>query len=199
MSGSPEPAGIVVVGASLAGLRGAEALRSLGYDGALTIVGDEPYMPYDRPPLSKHALSGKLGADSTGLPNMVPLRASWRLGRPATELDRRERRLALADGTVLTYDRLLLATGARARHWPARAGGALSGVHTLRGRDDAAAVRASLARNPDRVVIIGGGLIGCAPASWSRRFPPARSRTASGPRAMVRGSMSAWRMPTRSR
>jgi NADPH-dependent 2,4-dienoyl-CoA reductase/sulfur reductase-like enzyme len=93
----PEQTGIVVVGASLAGLRGAEALRRHGYDGRLTIVGDEAYQPYDRPPLSKHVLAGELAADATTLPQSPPLNAEWRLGQAAVALDRATRSLHLAD------------------------------------------------------------------------------------------------------
>ncbi|NEU10810.1 FAD-dependent oxidoreductase [Methylobacterium sp. BTF04] len=164
----PDQAGIVVVGASLAGLRGAEALRRHGYDGRLTIVGDEAYLPYDRPPLSKHVLAGELTADATTLPQSPSLRAEWRLGQAAVALDRAARNLHLADGAVLPYDKLLIATGAQARPWPAGSGGTLSGVFTLRGRDDAARLRVALERRPRRVLIVGGGLIGCEAASCCR-------------------------------
>ncbi|MGU3539159.1 NAD(P)/FAD-dependent oxidoreductase [Methylobacterium sp. A54F] len=165
---APEPAGVVVVGASLAGLRGAEALRRGGYDGPLTLVGDEPHRPYDRPPLSKHVLAGTVAPDATALPQRTALRARWRLGRAAVALDRAARTLSLADGACLSYDKLLVATGAQARPWPAERGGALSGVFTLRGRDDAAALRAALARGPARVLVVGAGLIGCEAASCCR-------------------------------
>jgi NADPH-dependent 2,4-dienoyl-CoA reductase/sulfur reductase-like enzyme len=165
---TPEPAGIVVVGASLAGLRGAEALRRGGYDGPLTLVGAEPHRPYDRPPLSKHVLAGDLGADATRLPELTPLRARWRLGHAAVALDRAHRTVRLADGTVLAYEKLLIATGAEARPWPVATGGGLCGLYTLRGRDDAAALRADLAAAPRRVLIVGGGLIGCEVASCLR-------------------------------
>ena len=98
---NPEAAGIVVVGASLAGLRGAEALRRAGYGGPLTLVGAEPYRPYDRPPLSKHVLVGELDADATRLPELAPLRARWRLGSPAVALDRGSRTIRLGDGSAL--------------------------------------------------------------------------------------------------
>lgn len=165
---TPEPAGIVVVGASLAGLRGAEALRRGGYGGPLTLVGAEPYRPYDRPPLSKHVLAGELEPGATRLPELTALRARWRLGSAAVALDRAARTIRLSDGSVLAYDRLLLATGAEARPWPAAAGGGLSGIHTLRGRDDATSLRAALVAGPRRVLIVGGGLIGCEAASCLR-------------------------------
>ncbi len=164
----PEPAGIVVVGASLAGLRGAEAMRRNGYAGRLTIVGDEPYRPYDRPPLSKHVLSGELAPDATALPELVTLEALWRLGHGVIALDRASRTIILADGSGLAYERLLVATGAQARPWPAASGGGLGGIFTLRGRDDAARLRAALAEGPARVLIVGAGLIGCEAASCCR-------------------------------
>lgn len=159
---------MVVVGASLAGLRGAEALRRNGYSGTLTIVGDEPHPPYDRPPLSKHVLAGELPATATELPNLVPLNARWRLGQAAIALDRRERTIRLADGVVLRFDRLLVTTGAQARPWPDPVAARFAGVHVLRSRDDAASLRAALVRNPGRVLIVGAGLIGCEAASCCR-------------------------------
>ncbi|KAB1073676.1 NAD(P)/FAD-dependent oxidoreductase [Methylobacterium planeticum] len=167
MSPSLDP-GIVIVGASLAGLRGAEALRLHGYAGPLAIVGEEPHPPYDRPPLSKHVLAGELAPGATALPNLVPLRATWHLGVAATGLDRPARTLRLGDGRVLPYGRLLIATGAQARPWPGSEEAALDGVFTLRGRDDAAALRAVLAQGPRHVLIVGGGLIGCEAASCCR-------------------------------
>lgn len=160
-----ETAGIVVVGASLAGLRGAEALRRNGYAGRLTIVGDEPYRPYDRPPLSKHVLSGELAPSATALPEGVALYAQWRLGHGTIALDRNARTIRLADGSVLAYERLLVATGAQARPWPAASGGGFANIFTLRGRDDAARLRNALVQEPRRVLIVGAGLIGCEAAS----------------------------------
>lgn len=168
MSAGAGDRGVVVVGASLAGLRGAEGLRRGGYDGPLTIVGDEAHAPYDRPPLSKHVLAGELSADATQLPRLAPLRATWRLGKAAAALDGASRTLRLADGAVLPYEKLLIATGARARPWPDPAAARLSGVFTLRGRDDAAMLRAALAAKPKRVLIVGGGFIGCEAASSCR-------------------------------
>ncbi|AWN43014.1 NAD(P)/FAD-dependent oxidoreductase [Methylobacterium durans] len=165
---APASGHAVVVGAALAGLRGAEALRRAGFSGPLTIVGAEPHPPYDRPPLSKHVLTGEVPADGTRLPNLVGLDAAWRLGAAATRLDRESRTIHLADGTALPYDRLLVATGTRARPWPNPHEGRLGGVHTIRNRDDAAALRAALRGRPKRVLIVGGGFIGCEVASACR-------------------------------
>jgi NADPH-dependent 2,4-dienoyl-CoA reductase/sulfur reductase-like enzyme len=85
---------IVIVGASLAGLRCAEALRDEGFEGQLTIIGDEPDEPYDRPPLSKQVLAGWVRADGTKLPRMRAVDAEWRLGVAATGLDRAKRACA---------------------------------------------------------------------------------------------------------
>ena len=156
---------IVIVGASLAGLRAAEALRNSGFTGRLTIVGDEPYEPYDRPPLSKQVLKGWVPADHTALPRLRAVDAEWRLGAAATRLDRASRQVELANGDQIPYDRLLIATGTRARPWPNPEEGALDGIFALRTRDDAAKVQARLAAGPKRVLIVGAGFIGSEMAS----------------------------------
>ncbi|BCJ75069.1 pyridine nucleotide-disulfide oxidoreductase [Catellatospora sp. IY07-71] len=159
---------IVIVGASLAGLRGAEALRAEGFTGPLTIIGDEPYEPYDRPPLSKQVLKGWVPADHTALPRLRALDAQWRLGVAATGLDRATKHVLLADGEQVPYDRLLIATGTRARPWPNPDEAALEGVYTLRSRDDAAGLQRALAARPSRVLVIGAGFIGSEAASVCR-------------------------------
>ncbi|HEY6346190.1 MAG TPA: FAD-dependent oxidoreductase [Bryobacteraceae bacterium] len=156
---------IVIVGASLAGLRGAEALRNEGFNGSLTIIGDEPHEPYDRPPLSKQVLKGWVRADHTKLPRLRALDADWRLGPAAIALDRSSRRVLLANSDEVPYDRLLIATGTRARPWPNPEEAALKGVFTLRTSEDAAAVQAALSAQPKRVLIIGAGFIGSEAAS----------------------------------
>ncbi|MEH3120327.1 MAG: FAD-dependent oxidoreductase [Methylorubrum populi] len=161
------PERIVVVGASLAGLAAAHRLRERGFAGSLTLVGDEPHLPYDRPPLSKQVLRGLCTADTT-LPRHPDLRAEFRLGRPATRLDPAARTVELGDGSRLPYDRLLIATGTRARPWPASEEAALAGVFTLRGRDDARRLGARLQAKPRRVVLVGGGFIGFEVASTCR-------------------------------
>ncbi len=159
---------IVIVGASLAGLRAAEALREEGFRGQLTIVGDEPDEPYDRPPLSKQVLTGWVGADRTKLPRLREVDAQWRLGVAATALDRANQVVRLADGTEIGGDSLLIATGVRSRKWPNAAEAALEGVHTLRTSADAARLQTTLAGRPRRVLIIGSGFIGSEVASVCR-------------------------------
>ena len=161
---------VVIVGASLAGLHAAEALREEGFAGRLTLIGDEPHEPYDRPPLSKSVLSGWLPVEHTALPRSRDLDARWLLGVPATGLDRASRRVLLADGRQFGFDRLLIATGTRARPWPHPEEGALDGVFTLRDRDDAARLRARLAAGPRRVLVIGGGFTGSEIASVCREL-----------------------------
>ena len=161
---------IVIVGASLAGLRAAEALREEGFSGPLTIIGDEPFEPYDRPPLSKQVLKGWVPADHTQLPRLREVDAQWRLGVAATGLDRSTKQVRLAGGEQVPYDRLLIATGTRARQWPNPTEAALEGVYTLRSRDDAARLQQALAARPSRVLIIGAGFIGSEMASVCREL-----------------------------
>jgi NADPH-dependent 2,4-dienoyl-CoA reductase/sulfur reductase-like enzyme len=161
---------IVVVGASLAGLRAAEALREQGFRGHLTIIGDEPHEPYDRPPLSKQILLGHVPADHTTLPRRRPVDADWRLGVAATGLDREAKLVHLADGEEVRYDLLLIATGVRARPWFNPAEAALDGVFCIRTRDDATGLRERLAAGPRRVLIIGAGFIGSEVASICREL-----------------------------
>ena len=157
---------VVIVGASLAGLRAAQGVRAGGFDGDLVVVGDEPHLPYTRPPLSKDVLAGETEAESVLLPSDT-LEAQWRLGVAATKLDRIRRRIVLSDGDEVPYDRLILATGCRARRWPG-AGGELEGVHVLRSLDDGVALRAAFERRP-RVVVVGAGFIGCEVAQTARK------------------------------
>jgi NADPH-dependent 2,4-dienoyl-CoA reductase/sulfur reductase-like enzyme len=159
---------IVVVGASLAGLRAAETLREKGFSGSLTMIGDEPHEPYDRPPLSKQVLLGRAAADRTALPRRRSVDATWRLGVAATGLDMAARRVRLADGDEVPYDRLLIATGVRARPWPREAEAELDGVFVLRTRDDGAALARRLAEGPERVLVIGAGFTGSEIASACR-------------------------------
>jgi NADPH-dependent 2,4-dienoyl-CoA reductase/sulfur reductase-like enzyme len=156
---------VVVIGASLAGLRAAQAVRSAGHAGALVVVGDEAHLPYNRPPLSKQLLAGEQQHADCAFPGVDVLDAEWRLGAAATGLDRASKTIMLAGGETIGYDRLVVATGARARTWP----GQVDGVHTLRGVDDALALRAALDAKPSRIAIVGAGFVGCEVAATARR------------------------------
>ncbi len=157
---------LVIVGASLAGLRAAQAARSAGFDGELVMLGDERHLPYTRPPLSKELLAGEHAVDRVSLP-CDKVEAEWRLGVPAASLDRPRRRVVLADGEEVVYDRLIVATGSRARSWPG-AGAELEAVYVLRDLDDALALRAAFDDRP-RVAIVGAGFIGCEVAQTARK------------------------------
>ncbi len=161
---------IVIVGASLAGLRAAEALRDEGFTGSLTIIGDEPHEPYDRPPLSKQILKGWVPAGNTKLPRMRKVDADWRLGVAATGLDRVKREVRLANGDKVPFDRLLIATGVRSRPWFNPEEAKLKGIFTLRTSDDAGRMQAALAAKPKRILVIGAGFIGSEMASVCREL-----------------------------
>jgi NADPH-dependent 2,4-dienoyl-CoA reductase/sulfur reductase-like enzyme len=146
---------IAVVGASAAGLTAAQTLRREGYDGPLTVIGDEEHMPYDRPPLSKQVLFGAWEPAKVALPSTVD--ALWLLGVRAVGLDVPGRRLALSTGEELAYDKLVIATGVSPRRLPF--GSELAGVHTLRTLSDSLAFKEDLAVAKS-VVIVGAGFMG---------------------------------------
>ncbi len=161
---------IAVVGASLAGLRTVQGLRRRGSTARITLVGDEPELPYDRPPLSKAVLLGTADAGSLHFLDAEALAAlgvELRLGMAAAGLDLGARTLGLADGTTLGFDRLVVATGSAPRRIPGLR--ALPGVHVLRTAADAAAIRAGLLQ-ARRVAVVGGGFIGAEIASAARQL-----------------------------
>ena len=157
---------IVVVGASLAGLRAAEGLRHHGHEGSITIVGAESHLPYDRPPLSKQVLTGRTTPEGTQLALPENLGVEWVLGTPVQGLDTDQGRLLLADGD-LAYDGLVIATGARPRVLKGAPPG--PGVHYLRTIDDSIALRADLERS-EALVVIGAGFIGLEVASSAQQM-----------------------------
>ena len=159
---------IVIVGASLAGLTAAAVMRREGFTGSLTLIGDEPWLPYDRPPLSKQALGGWVSPDHTGLPGADGLDARWLLGVQATGLDLVGKQVLLGDGSTVEFDRLLIATGTRARPWHNDAEAGLEGVFEVRTRDDGARLRQRLADRPRHVLVIGAGFTGSEVASSCR-------------------------------
>ncbi|MEV4314712.1 FAD-dependent oxidoreductase [Actinocrispum sp. NPDC049592] len=145
---------IVIVGAGLAGFRTVQALRTAGFSGPVSVVGAEKHSPYDRPPLSKGVLSGEVQDVSLG-----PVDADLLLGNAAVGLDKDGRKVALADGTVLGYDHLVIATGLSARPMP--------GALTLRTLEDASAIRSAMTE-PARLVVVGAGVLGCEIAATFR-------------------------------
>ena len=160
---------IVVVGASLGGLRAVETLRRLGNDARITLIGDESELPYDRPPLSKDLLLGKVDAVGVRLTtheSLAALDIELRLGERAIRLDPVARRLTLDKGLV-EYDDLVIATGSSARRLPQQRD--LPGVYALRTLDDALELRQALGANP-AVAVVGGGFIGAEVASAVRQL-----------------------------
>ncbi|MGQ0832197.1 MAG: NAD(P)/FAD-dependent oxidoreductase [Microthrixaceae bacterium] len=161
---------IVIVGASLAGLRAAEELRHRGHEGPIHMVGEEPHRPYDRPPLSKQVLAGRRELDATALgvvgATIDDLDLEWHLGTAATGLDLSARSVTLGGGERLPFDGLVIATGASPRRLPGT--DHIDGVFTLRTLDDCIAIRAVLDTSPRRVAVVGAGFIGAEVAATCR-------------------------------
>jgi 3-phenylpropionate/trans-cinnamate dioxygenase ferredoxin reductase subunit len=162
---------IVIVGAGQAGAQAVDTLRREGYAGRLVLIGDEPELPYQRPPLSKKYLAGELAADRLPFRHRSfydDHRVELKLGVSAQRLDPKTRRVALAGGEEMAYDRLLLCLGAESRRL-ACPGIELSGLHYLRGIADVTAIQAKT-KPGARVVIIGGGYIGLETAATCRKL-----------------------------
>jgi len=165
-----EDSTVVVVGASLAGWRAVEALRDEGFEGKISLVGEERHLPYDRPPLSKQVLAGTWPPEKAVLADKrrsSELRVHEVLGRRAVRLDAEARKVELDDGTVLEGDGVVITTGAAPRRLPGTEElGQHDGLFTLRTLDDSLALRASVtAVDRARVVVIGAGFIGAEVAS----------------------------------
>ncbi|MFF7560008.1 NAD(P)/FAD-dependent oxidoreductase [Streptomyces pseudovenezuelae] len=157
---------IVVVGASAAGLATVETLRREGYDGMITLVGEEPELPYDRPPLSKQLLAAEWEADRLALRTSADLAAldlDLRLGVAATGLEPGTRTVRLADGSEVPYDGMVVATGVRPRRLPGE------GAHVLRTLGDALTLRERLSPGR-RLVVVGAGFLGAEAAAVARRL-----------------------------
>jgi 3-phenylpropionate/trans-cinnamate dioxygenase ferredoxin reductase subunit len=162
---------IVIVGAGHAGGRAAQAMRAAGFEGAVILVGEEAYAPYERPPLSKELLQTDDGLERARLHEPAWYEehdVELLTNHKATAIDTAAKTVTLADGGTLAYDKLLLTTGARVRELPI-SGAELPEVHYLRDYEDTQAIRARLSSDA-RVVVIGGGFIGleCAASARSR-------------------------------
>ena len=160
---------VTIVGASLAGLRAAESLRREGFDGTVTVVGDETDAPYDRPPLSKQVLAGEWEPERIALYDdeaLADLQLTWRLGARAVGFEAASRTVTLADGERLVADGVVIATGARTRTLPGSED--LAGVYTLRTLADSLAIRSEFDATPGRVVVVGAGFIGAEVAATAR-------------------------------
>jgi 3-phenylpropionate/trans-cinnamate dioxygenase ferredoxin reductase component len=175
----PRPT-FVIVGAGLAGAKAAETLRAEGFDGRLLLLGEEPERPYERPPLSKAYLRGEADRDSLHVhpegfyaAHHIELRPST----PVRSIDPAARRVELASGERIGYQRLLLATGAAPRRLPLP-GADLAGVHYLRTRSDADLLAAAAAR-AEQIVVVGTGWIGSEAAASLRQL--SRDVTLIGP------------------
>jgi 3-phenylpropionate/trans-cinnamate dioxygenase ferredoxin reductase component len=159
---------VVIVGASLAGFSAAQALRRRGFDGTLALVGDEPHLPYQRPPLSKQFLAGAWDRARIDARIADGLQLEWLLDARACALDLSRSEVTLADDRRLRFDGLVIATGARARkpRWHEET----DGVFTLRTIDDALALKAHVAGTRRKVAIVGAGFIGSETAATLRKL-----------------------------
>jgi 3-phenylpropionate/trans-cinnamate dioxygenase ferredoxin reductase component len=159
---------ILIIGGGQAGAQAIDTLRREGYGGRLILIGDEPELPYQRPPLSKKYLAGEMAADRLVFRHRSfyeEHQVDLRLGHPAVRIDAAARQVEVA-GEMLAYDRLLLCVGAESRRMTC-AGAALPGVHYLRSLQDVAPIQAGI-KPGGRIVIIGGGYIGLETAATCR-------------------------------
>ena len=167
------PDSVLVVGASAAGLSTAEALRRRGFTGRLTLIGEESWAPYDRPPLSQQVLAGTIDADRIMLRRpgqLAGLDLRLVLDDPAVALDAPSRTVTTRSGRRQSAEAVVLATGARARRLPGQE--KLAGVHVLRTLDDALDLMSELHRQ-HRLVVIGDGLLSMeAAATLGPPVPP---------------------------
>ena len=159
---------VVIVGAGLGGLRAAEALRGAGYDGHLVVIGDEPHLPYNRPPLSKEALAGGVAVEDLHFRRKAAIDdVEWRLGSAVASSDLAEGTVTLEDGTIVPFAGLVIASGIRPRQLPIP--GPTEGRFLLRNAQDAAQLREALGPGA-HLVIMGAGFIGCEVAASARKL-----------------------------
>lgn len=163
------PRPVVVIGASMGGLRAAETLRKSGYSGPLTVVGDEPYPPYNRPPLSKEVLATQVDLEAVAFPIGESLEdVTWITGNGVASANLSEQTLNLQDGSEIQYEIVIIATGLRSRRLE-EFETPQGGRYALRSLDDAIALRQAIVPGA-RVVIYGAGFIGCETAATARKL-----------------------------
>jgi 3-phenylpropionate/trans-cinnamate dioxygenase ferredoxin reductase subunit len=182
---------ILIIGAGQAGVQTAEALRAGGFEGPITLLGNEPHGPYHRPPLSKAWLAGEMDAAQLVMraPEMLARKnIELRTDCKVTAIDRSAKSVTLADGSTLPYSGLVLATGSTPRTLPLPGGNA-HGVLALRSRDDASAIADRMATCIERqlpLVVIGGGFIGLEVAATARKKGLAVTVLEAAPRLLGR-------------
>ena len=160
---------VVIVGASMGGLRVAEALRRFGYSGPITAIGEEKYAPYNRPPLSKEVLAAQVSHEAVAFPQRAATAdVNWVLGTRVVTANLEHQTVIDSNGMVHPYSDLIIATGLRPRRLQLP-NGELAGRHAVRTLDDAMALRADL-RPGARVVIMGSGFIGCETAATAKKL-----------------------------
>ena len=161
------PKSVVIVGASMGGLRAAEALRNNGFDGQITVIGEEVHAPYNRPPLSKEVLAKEVTHEAVAFKIRSQVEdVIWNLGDPATSVDLDKQVVTTASGKSFEYDGLVIASGLRPRVLDLP-NGKISGRHKVRTLDDAIGLRADLVPGA-QVVVAGAGFIGCEVAATAR-------------------------------
>jgi 3-phenylpropionate/trans-cinnamate dioxygenase ferredoxin reductase component len=176
---------VVIVGASMGGLRAAETLRKSGYTGRLVVIGDEPHAPYNRPPLSKEVLAEQVDHAAVAFPLSEVLDdVEWVLGNGVLSTDLEAQTISLADGQEMEYNSLIIATGLRPRRLelPGQPG---QGAHAIRTLDDAMALRPQL-KPGAKVVVYGAGFIGCEAAATATKLGATVTVVGKGPVPMLR-------------
>ena len=174
---------VIIVGASMGGLRTAEALRRASYAGPITVIGEEPHAPYNRPPLSKDVLSTGVSHEAVAFPaRAATVDVEWMLGAPVVSADLEARTVTTSDGREHPWRALVVATGLRSRrlNFPA-----ITGRHCVRTLDDAMALRYELVPGA-RVVVVGAGFIGCEVAATARKLGCGVAIVAPGAEPLIR-------------
>jgi len=176
---------VVIVGASMGGLRVAEALRRFGYAGPITAIGDEPYAPYNRPPLSKEVLAKEVSHEAVAFAQRPATEdVNWILGTRVVSADLNHKTVTDSNGDTHAYSALIAATGLRPKRLQVP-NGELAGRHAVRTLDDAIGLRAALVPGT-KVVILGAGFIGCEVAATARKLGCEVTVVAPGVHPIVR-------------